>query len=513
MRQPLRLNPVVPEWLFGVGIDGRSKKIMNKSAVTSFVDGKPLNGSGEKFETINPATGEAFAFACDASSVDVDAAVVAAQRGFEIWAAMTGAERGRILHRAAQLLRSRNDELAALEVQDCGKPLQEALVVDVQSGADCIEYFAGAAATLVGAQYPLKNAFAYTRREPLGVCVGIGAWNYPLQIACWKSAPALAAGNAMIFKPSELTPVTALKLAEIYLEAGVPPGVFNVLQGRGQTGALLAAHPGVAKVSVTGAIPTGKKVMQTAAGTLKRVTMELGGKSPLIIFDDADLEQAVAAAMMGNFYTQGEVCTNCTRVFVQRGLADRFLARLQERTALLRVGDPMDVATEVGALISAAHADKVMDYIASGVADGATLAGGGRRVEVAGLPGGNFVAPTIFSNCRDDMRIVREEIFGPVLAMLVFDDEAEVITRANATRFGLAAGVFTRDLARAHRVVARLKAGICWINNYNVTPIEMPFGGAGESGIGHENSMVALDHYTQLKTVYVELGEVACGYR
>lgn len=486
---------------------------MTEMTVASFVDGKPLRGSGDRFETINPATGKAFAAVYDAAAADVNAAVAAAQRGFEIWSAMTGTERGRILHRAAQLLRSRNEELAALEVQDCGKPLQEALVVDVHSGADCIEYFSGAAATLAGAQYPLKNAFAYTRREPLGVCVGIGAWNYPLQIACWKSAPALAAGNAMIFKPSELTPVTALKLAEIYLEAGVPPGVFNVLQGRGQTGALLAGHPGVAKVSVTGSVPTGKKVMQTAAGTLKRVTMELGGKSPLIIFDDADLEQAVAAAMMGNFYTQGEVCTNCTRVFVQRGLADRFLARLYERTALLRVGDPMDAVTEVGALISAAHTDKVLDYIASGVAEGATLFYGGARIDVPGLPHGNFVAPTIFSNCSDDMRIVREEIFGPVLSMLVFDEEAEVISRANASRFGLAAGVFTRDLARGHRVAARLKAGICWINNYNITPIEMPFGGAGESGIGHENSMVAMDHYTQLKTVYVELGEVACGYR
>ena len=486
---------------------------MTEMTVTSFVDGKPLTGGGDRFETINPATGKALASVYDAVAVDVEAAVAAAQRGFEVWSAMTGTERGRILYRAAQLLRSRNEELAALEVQDCGKPLQEALVVDVHSGADCIEYFAGAAATLAGAQYPLKNAFAYTRREPLGVCVGIGAWNYPLQIACWKSAPALAAGNAMIFKPSELTPVTALKLAEIYLEAGVPSGVFNVLQGRGTTGALLAAHPGVAKVSVTGSVPTGKKVMQTAAGTLKRVTMELGGKSPLIIFDDADMEQAVAAAMMGNFYTQGEVCTNCTRVFVQRGLVDRFLARLHERTALLRVGDPMDTFTEVGALISTAHTDKVLDYIASGVAEGATLSYGGKRVDVPGLPDGNFVAPTIFSNCRDDMRIVREEIFGPVLSMLVFDDEAEVISRANASRFGLAAGVFTRDIARGHRVAARLKAGICWINNYNVTPIEMPFGGAGESGIGHENSMVAMDHYTQLKTVYVELGEVACGYR
>jgi betaine-aldehyde dehydrogenase len=366
---------------------------------------------------------------------------------------------------------------------------------------------------LSGAQYPLKNAFAYTRKEPLGVCVGIGAWNYPLQIACWKSAPALAAGNAMIFKPSELTPVTAFKLAEIYLQAGVPPGVFNVLHGRGQTGALLAAHPGVAKVSLTGSVPTGKKVMQTAAGTLKRVTMELGGKSPLIVFDDADLEQAVAAAMMGNFYTQGEVCTNCTRVFVQRGLVDKFLARLKERTALLRLGDPMDPLTEVGALISADHARKVMDYIASGLAEGATLCSGGHRVEVAGLEQGNFVAPTIFSDCQDNMRIVQEEIFGPVLSMLTFDDEAEVLRRANASRFGLAAGVFTRDLTRAHRVAAKLKAGICWINNYNITPIEMPFGGAGESGIGHENSMVAMDHYTQLKTVYVELGEVACSYR
>ncbi len=486
---------------------------MTDMAITGFVDGTAFSGGGDRFDSIDPATGQPIGFVRDSVAADVDVAVTAAQRGFEVWSAMTGTERGRILHRAAQMLRARNEELAALEVQDCGKPIQEALVVDVHSGADCIEYFAGAAAVLAGAQYPLKNAFAYTRREPLGVCVGIGAWNYPLQIACWKSAPALAAGNAMIFKPSELTPATALKLAEIYLEAGVPPGVFNVLQGRGQTGALLAAHPGVAKVSVTGSVPTGKTVMQTAAGTLKRVTLELGGKSPLIVFDDADLGQAVSAAMMGNFYTQGEVCTNGTRVFVQRSLADRFLARLVERTALLRVGNPADPQTEVGALISKAHADKVMDFIASGVAEGATLAVGGQRAEVPGLEGGNFVAPTIFTNCRDDMRIVQEEIFGPVLSMLVFDEESEVISRANASRFGLAAGVFTRDLARGHRVAAKIKSGICWINNYNITPIEMPFGGAGESGIGHENSMVALDHYTQLKTVYVELGEVACGYR
>jgi betaine-aldehyde dehydrogenase len=486
---------------------------MDAQHIPGFVDGSAWVGAGEAFDKLNPATGAVLGVVHDGTGADVDAAVASARHGFLRWSAMTATERGRILHRAAALLRARNEELAALEVADCGKPLQEALVVDVHSGADCIEYFAGAAATLTGMQVPLKNAFAYTRREPLGVCVGIGAWNYPLQIACWKSAPALAAGNAMVFKPSELTPTTALRLAEIYLEAGVPPGVFNVVQGRGATGALLAAHPDVAKVSVTGSVPTGKKVMQTAAGTLKRVTMELGGKSPLLIFDDADLEQAVAGAMMGNFYTQGEVCTNCTRVFVQRGLAERFLARLRERTALLRVGDPMDPLTEVGALVSKAHADKVMDYINSGIVEGAKLSIGGHRVEVPGLEGGNFVAPTVFSQCRDDMRIVREEIFGPVLAMLVFDDEQEAVTRANASRFGLAAGVFTRDVARAHRVAGALKAGLCWINNYNVTPIEMPFGGSGESGIGHENSMAALDHYTQLKTVYVELGEVACGYR
>jgi betaine-aldehyde dehydrogenase len=485
---------------------------MAQAEIFGFVGGKHVSGHGDAFENLNPATGEVLGQVHDSDAQDVEQAIAAAKEGFAIWSAMTATERGRILIKAAALLREHNDVLAELEVRDTGKPLQEANVVDVLSGADCIEYFAGAAATFSGAHIPLKNAFAYTRREPLGICVGIGAWNYPIQIACWKSAPALAAGNAMIFKPSELTPMTAVKLAEIYLEAGVPPGVFNVLQGRRSTGALLAAHPEVAKVSLTGSVPTGKKVMEAAAGTLKRVTMELGGKSPLLVFDDADLEQAVAAAMMGNFYTQGEVCTNCTRVFVQKGIADRFLARLTERTAKLRLGSPMDPETEVGALISADHTQKVMDYIDSGIKQGARLVLGGTRVKVEG-GSNNFVAPTIFADCTDDMRVVQEEIFGPVLCMLTFDTEEEALSRANNSRFGLAAGVFTTDTKRAHRVAAKLKAGICWINNYNIAPIEMPFGGAGESGIGHENSMVALEHYSQLKTVYVELGDVACGYQ
>lgn len=481
--------------------------------LTGFVHGSARAGTAEAWDNINPATGRPIASCRAFNDADVDAAVASAQQGFEAWSQTTAAERGKVLRRAADLLVQRNDELARLEVQDTGKPLQEALVVDVASGADCLNFFAGAAAAFNGAHIPLKNAFAYTRREPLGVCAGIGAWNYPIQIACWKSAPALAAGNAMVFKPSELTPMTALKLAEIYAEAGLPPGVFNVVQGAGATGAALASHPGVAKVSVTGSVPTGKRVMKAAADTLKRVTMELGGKSALIVFDDADLEQAVAAAMMGNFYTQGEVCTNCTRVLVHSRIADRFLARLKERTELLRVGDPMDPLTEVGALISAAHRDKVLGYIQAGVAAGARLVCGGQAVTVPGLEGGYFVQPTVFAAPGDNLSIVQEEIFGPVLTLLTFDDEDEAVRRANATRFGLAAGVFTRDITRAHRVAARLQAGLCWINNYNITPVEMPFGGARESGIGHENSLVAMEHYTQLKTVYVEMGEVACGYR
>ncbi len=486
---------------------------MTAQVLRNYIGGHYARGAvSQTFVNLNPATGQVV---CDvelASEPEVERAVATAREGQLLWAAMTGAERGRILHKAAQLLRARNRDLAELEVQDTGKPIQEANVVDVASGADCIEYFAGLAAAIHGHQYGLKNAFAYTRREPLGICVGIGAWNYPLQIACWKSAPALACGNAMIFKPSELTPMTAAKLAEIYTEAGVPDGVFNVLQGDARTGRLLVAHPAVAKVSLTGEIGTGKAIVADAAKTLKRVTMELGGKSALLVFPDADLKQAVSAAMLGNFYTQGEICTNCTRVFVHADIYDAFLAQLQERTRKLRIGDPMHPDTQIGALISRAHMEGVLGYIQQGVAEGARLVAGGRQVNRDGLESGNFVEPTIFADCHDEMRIVREEIFGPVMSVLRFNDEAEAVERANNTRFGLAAGVFTRDLARGHRVAAQLQAGVCWINNYNITPIEMPFGGIRESGIGHENSLVAIHYYTQLKSVYVELGEVACPY-
>ncbi len=479
-----------------------------------FIHGEFVDAaSGEWFDTCNPATGDVLCRVQQAGDEDVDRAVSSARQGFAEWSAMTGAQRGRILNRAATLLRERNDELAHLEVLDTGKPIAEAKAVDVLSGAECVEYFAGAAATLHGQHLDLGASFAYTRREPLGVCAGIGAWNYPIQIACWKSAPALACGNAMVFKPAELTPLTAIKLAEIYFEAGVPAGVFNVVQGDARTGEALTRHPGIAKVSLTGEVGTGKKVMAAAAGTIKHVTLELGGKSPMIVFEDAHLDNAVSGAMLGNFYTQGEICSNGTRVFVHESVAEEFVARLKSRAAKLRIGDPLDPGTDIGALISEAHMHKVLGYIAAGSAEGARLVCGGRRIEdTAALARGYFVEPTVFDACADSMSIVREEIFGPVMAVLTFADEDEVIERANSTEYGLAAGVFTRDLQRGHRVASRLEAGVVWINTYNITPIEMPFGGVKQSGIGRENGLAAIEHYTQLKSVYVEMGDVEAPY-
>lgn len=482
--------------------------------VRSHIGGRTVDlGANDRFVTVDPARGEVLAEVEAAGPAGVDRAVEAAEAGFRVWSKATGAERAKVLRRVADILRSRNDELAEIETRDTGKPIQETNVVDILSGADCLDYYAGIAATLTGEQVDLgPNAFGYVRREPLGVCAGIGAWNYPIQIACWKSAPALACGNAMIFKPAELTPLTAVKLAEIYAEAGLPDGVFNVVQGDAETGKALVAHDRIAKVSLTGEVGTGKKVMAGAAASLKHVTLELGGKSPILVFADADLDDAVGGALLGNFYSAGEVCSNGTRVFVQRSVLPAFLAKLKTRTEAMVTGDPLDPATHVGALISQDHMEKVLGYIEAGKREGATLVTGGGRALVPGLEGGAFVAPTVFADCTDDMTIVREEIFGPVMSVLVFDDEEEAVARANATDFGLAAGVFTRDLARAHRVIANLQAGTCWINAYNLTPIELPFGGYKRSGLGRENSRAAVEHYTQAKSVYVNLGRVESPY-
>ena len=478
---------------------------MSEKRLLNFIHGKPVsNQSGETFSVTNPATGEVIYDVEVADDSVRQAAIESAREGFKQWSSMTAMARSRILLKAVAILRERNDELARYEVLDTGKPIQEADCVDVVTGADAIEYFANLAPVQVGQQQDLGGDFYYTRKEPLGICAGIGAWNYPIQIACWKSAPALAAGNAMLFKPSEETPRGAVELAKVYIEAGVPAGVFNVVHGDGDTGNWLTTHPDIEKVSFTGEVGTGRKVMEAAAANLKDVTMELGGKSPLIVFDDADISQAVSAAMLGNFYTQGEVCTKCTRVFVHESVYDAFVSELKTRTENnIKAGDPMNPDVNFGALISKKHQDLVMGYIEKGKAEGATLLTGGTTLQPDDAPNGYFVAPTIFTDCSDDMTICREEIFGPVMSILTFKDEDEVIGRANNTPLGLAAGIMTKDVQRAHRVIHQLKAGICWVNNYGASPAEMPVGGYKLSGIGRENGIETLDQYTQTKSVYM----------
>ena len=477
-----------------------------------YIDGAYRDGAGEEIASLYPATAEVIARVHAADAATVGEAVAAAGHAQRAWGRASGTERGRVLRRAADLIRARNPALSELETLDTGKPIGETLVADAASGADCLEYFGGLAASISGEHVDLGGSFGYTRREALGVVGAIGAWNYPIQIACWKAAPALACGNAVVFKPSELTPLSALALADILVEAGLPPGVFNVVQGRGETGRALVDHPAVAKVSLTGSVPTGRAVMAAAGAGIKSVTMELGGKSPLIVFADADLDNAVGGALLGNFYSAGQICSNGTRVFVQRPILAEFLRRLAQRTEAIRLGDPLDPETQMGPLISAEQRDKVRSYIDIGRGEGARMVVGGEAPRLQGLEKGFFVRPTVFAEVQDGMRIAREEIFGPVMSVLVFDDEDEVVERANATEFGLAAGVFTRDIQRAHRVVATLQAGTCWINAYNLTPVELPFGGVKRSGVGRENSRAAVEHYTRLKSVYVEMGNVDSPY-
>jgi betaine-aldehyde dehydrogenase len=475
---------------------------------------RQVRGAGpSRLASFNPATGELLAELPIADAAEIDEAVRRAQAAQPAWAALSGTERARILRKVSDILRERNDELSLIEMRDTGKPIQETRVVDIVSGVECFEYFASLATGAAGEHIDLGAAgFGYTRREALGVVAGIGAWNYPMQTACWKTAPALAFGNAMIFKPAELTPLSAAELPGIMKAAGVPDGIFQVVQGAVDTGRLLVRHPGIAKVSVTGAVETGRAVMGEASSTLKHVTLELGGKSPLLIFPDADLDNAVSGALLANFYSAGEVCSNATRVFVHRSIKQEFLRRLLVRVAKMKIGDPADPETQVGSLISEQHLRKVMSYIERGQAEGARVLIGGKRLTDGALGRGFFVTPTVFDGCHDDMAIVREEIFGPVMMVLDFDDEEEAIRRANATHFGLSAGVFTQDLNRAHRVIGRLQAGSCWINHYNICPMELPFGGYKHSGIGRENGRITMEYYTQLKSVYVAKGGIDAPY-
>ncbi len=470
-----------------------------------FIDGAYVQDTnGTPIPVIYPATGETIATLYAATPAIVEQAITSARKAQAAWAAMTGTERGRILRRAADMIRERNHDLSVLETYDTGKPYQETSVADATSGADALEYFGGLAGSLTGEHIQLGEDWVYTRREALGLCVGIGAWNYPTQIACWKAAPALACGNAMIFKPSETTPLCALKVAEILIEAGLPAGLFNVVQGMGEVGQSLVTDARVDKVSLTGSVPTGRKVYAAAAEGIKHVTMELGGKSPMIVFEDADIDNAVSGAILGNFYSSGQICSNGTRVFVHRDIKDAFLARLAERLENAVIGDPMDPDTSFGPMVSDRQMQIAMDYVAKGEAEGALLVYGGKRIERDGF----YMQPTVFADVKDDMVIAREEIFGPVMAVLDFEDEAEVMARANTTEFGLAAGVFTQNLTRAHRVAAGFEAGTCYINTYNDAPVEAPFGGMKNSGVGRENSKAAINHYSQLKSVYVRMGDV-----
>ncbi|WP_299636899.1 betaine-aldehyde dehydrogenase [uncultured Ruegeria sp.] len=475
-----------------------------------FIDGEYVeDADGAAIEVIYPATGEEIARLHSATPAIVDKALNSAKNAQAAWAALSGTERGRILRRASDIMRERNYDLSVLETHDTGKPIQETTVADATSGADALEYFGGLAASLTGEHILLGGGdFVYTIREALGVCVGIGAWNYPTQIACWKGAPALACGNTMVFKPSETTPLSALKVAEILVEAGAPKGAYNVIQGYGDVGASLVTDPRVAKVSLTGSVPTGRKVYAAAADGMKHVTMELGGKSPMIVFEDADIENAVSGAILGNFYSSGQVCSNGTRVFVQKGIKEAFLKRLSERLVNAKIGDPMDEEVSFGPMVSETQMNIALSYIEKGKAEGARLIFGGERIDRDGY----YLQPTVFAEVTDNMTIAREEIFGPVMSVLDFETEEEVMARVNDTEFGLAAGVFTNDLTRAHRIVAGFEAGTCYINTYNLAPVEAPFGGSKMSGVGRENSKLAINHFSEMKTVYVSMNDVEAPY-
>lgn len=484
----------------------------------AFWDGKLQQGSStSSFQTIDPATAEPIANIHTTSQSAIDAAVASAQKAFPAWSATPPIERARILQRAAALLRARNDELAKIETRDTGKPFSETSTVDVVTGSDVLEYFANlvGGGGMNGETAQLRpDAWVYTTKNSLGVCAGIGAWNYPIQIALWKSAPCLAAGNCMVYKPSEFTPLHSTVLAQIYAEAGVPAGVFNVVQGGGEVGAYLTKHAGIAKVSFTGQVSTGQKVAGSASGEMKYVTMELGGKSACVVLPDADLEQAVDGAMMANFFSTGQVCTNGTRVFIPEGMKSDFEKLLMEKIQHIRPGDVLDSNTNFGPLVSKPHYEKVISYIDHGINnDKAKMLCGGTEKPSwlsshydKAYNNGYWVQPTVFTNCTDDMKIVQEEIFGPVMSILTYKTIDEVVRRANATKMGLAAGVFTNNLNLAHKVVGQLEAGITWVNTWGESPAEMSVGGWKMSGVGVENGKKGLEAWVRNKSTLVEMG-------
>ncbi len=482
-----------------------------------FIDGQWVDAeSGKTFATPNPSTGETLAEVAEADKADVDKAVAAARRAFEgKWSRMSARDRGRLLYKLSQLIEAKSQELAALETSDNGKPIKESLYIDLPGVVENFEYFAGWATKIEGETIPVPGQmFNYTLREPLGVCGQIIPWNFPLLMAAWKLAPALAAGNTIVLKPAEQTPVTALELGKLIQEAGFPDGVVNIIPGYGETaGAALASHPGIDKIAFTGSTEVGKIIARTAADNLTKVSLELGGKAPNIVFADADIEQAVNGAMMGIFFNQGQVCCAGSRLFLDERVKDEFLARFKERAERVKVGDPMDKTTQMGPQVSAEQLTRIKSYVDIARGEGATVFTGGGSPELEGnFKNGYFFQPTVFSEVQNTMRVAQEEIFGPVASAITFKDEKDLIRQANDTIYGLSAGIWTKDITRAHRFAKEIKAGTVWINTFNMMNAASPFGGYKQSGYGREMGRHALELYTHVKSVWVDLSGKPIGW-
>ncbi|HEX2265921.1 MAG TPA: aldehyde dehydrogenase family protein, partial [Solirubrobacterales bacterium] len=472
--------------------------------------------SGKTFETPNPATGATLAEVAEGDKEDINRAVAAARKAFEgKWSKVSARDRGRMLYKLAQLIEARTQELAALETADNGKPIRESAYVDLPQVVENFEYFAGWATKIEGETIPVAGQmFNYTLREPVGVCGQIIPWNFPLLMAAWKLAPALAAGNTVVLKPAEQTPTTAMELGKLIQEAGFPDGVVNIVPGYGETaGAALASHPDVDKIAFTGSTEVGKIIARAAADNLKKVSLELGGKAPNIVFADADLEQAVNGAMMGIFFNQGQVCCAGSRLFLHEEVKDEFLGRFQERAAKVKVGDPMDAATQMGPQVSEEQLNRIKGYVDIAREEGAAVLTGGCPPQLEGdFQKGFFFQPTIFGEVKNNMRVAQEEIFGPVTSVITFKDEDDLIRQANETIYGLSAGIWTKDITRAHRFARAIRAGTVWINTFNMFNAASPFGGFKQSGYGREMGRHALDLYTQIKSVWVDLSGKPMGW-